>query len=61
MPYHKLKKLSMPITLKSKMKELSPVRRKKVVEARVAELIAEEMSLREPGGVRKPQTSRQRP
>jgi len=60
MPYHKLKKLSMPITLKSKMKELSPVRRKKV-EARVAELIAEEMSLREPGGVRKPQTSRQRP
>src|SRR5258706_1172167 len=36
----------MPITLKDKMKELSPARRKKV-EARAAELIAEEMTLRE--------------
>jgi transcriptional regulator with XRE-family HTH domain len=36
----------MPITLKDKMKELSPSQRKKV-EARAAELIAEEMTLRE--------------
>src|SRR3984957_16002170 len=36
----------MPITLKHKMKELSPAQRKKV-EARAAELIAEEMTLRE--------------
>lgn len=36
----------MRITLKEKMKELSPAQRKKV-EARAAELIAEEMSLRE--------------
>src|SRR5271163_3628028 len=35
-----------PITLKDKMKELSPPQRKKV-EARAAELIAEEMTLRE--------------
>src|SRR5271168_888725 len=36
----------MPITLKDKMNELSPAQRKKV-EARAAELIAEEMTLRE--------------
>ena len=36
----------MPITLKDKMKELSPAQRKKV-EARAARLIAEEMTLRE--------------
>ena len=36
----------MPITLKDKMKELSPAQRKKV-EARAAELIAEELTLRE--------------
>src|ERR1700690_4455458 len=36
----------MPVTLKDKMKELSPAQRKKV-EARAAELIAEEMTLRE--------------
>src|SRR5277367_6356253 len=36
----------MPITLKDKMKELSRAQRKKV-EARAAELIAEEMTLRE--------------
>ena len=36
----------MPITLKDKMKELSPAQRKKV-EARAADLIAEEMTLRE--------------
>ncbi len=36
----------MPITLKDKMKELSPAQRKKV-EARAAESIAEEMTLRE--------------
>ncbi len=36
----------MPITLKDKMKELSAPQRKKV-EARAAELIAEEMTLRE--------------
>ena len=36
----------MPITLKDKMKELSPAQRQKV-EARAAELIAEEMTLRE--------------
>jgi DNA-binding XRE family transcriptional regulator len=36
----------MPITLQDKMKELSPAQRKKV-EARAAELIAEEMTLRE--------------
>jgi transcriptional regulator with XRE-family HTH domain len=36
----------MPITLKDKMKELNPAQRKKV-EARAAELIAEEMTLRE--------------
>ena len=36
----------MPITLKDKMKDLSPAQRKKV-EARAAELIAEEMTLRE--------------
>ncbi len=36
----------MPVTLKDKMKELSPTQRKKV-EARAAELIAEEMTLRE--------------
>jgi transcriptional regulator with XRE-family HTH domain len=36
----------MPITLKDKMKELSPAQRKEV-EARAAELIAKEMTLRE--------------
>jgi transcriptional regulator with XRE-family HTH domain len=36
----------MPITLKDKMRGLSPAQRKKV-EARAAELIAEEMTLRE--------------
>src|ERR1700734_1665362 len=36
----------MPITLKDKMKELSPAQRKKL-EARAAQLIAEEMTLRE--------------
>jgi transcriptional regulator with XRE-family HTH domain len=36
----------MPITLKDKMKRLRPAQRKKV-EARAAELIAEEMTLRE--------------
>jgi DNA-binding XRE family transcriptional regulator len=36
----------MAITLKDKMKQLSPAQRKKV-EARAAELIAEEMTLRE--------------
>jgi len=36
----------MPITLEDKMKELSPAQRRKV-EARAAELIAEEMTLRE--------------
>ena len=36
----------MPITMKDKMNELSPAQRKKV-EARAAELIAEEMTLRE--------------
>jgi DNA-binding XRE family transcriptional regulator len=36
----------MPITLKDKMQELSPAQREKV-EARAAELIAEEMTLRE--------------
>lgn len=36
----------MPITLKHKMRGLSPTQRKKV-EARAAELIAEEMTLRE--------------
>ncbi len=36
----------MPITLKDKMKELNPAQPKKV-EARAAELIAEEMTLRE--------------
>src|SRR6202043_4131379 len=36
----------MPITLKDKMKQLSPTQRRKV-EARAAELIAEEMTLRE--------------
>ena len=36
----------MPITLKDKMKQLTPAQRKKV-EARAAELIAEEMTLRE--------------
>jgi transcriptional regulator with XRE-family HTH domain len=36
----------MPITLKDKMKKLSPAQRKKV-EARAAKLIAEEMTLRE--------------
>ena len=36
----------MPITLKDKMKKLSSAQRKKV-EARAAELIAEEMTLRE--------------
>ena len=36
----------MPITLEDKMRELSPARRKKV-EARAAELIAEEMTLRQ--------------
>jgi len=36
----------MPITLKDKMKELSPAQRKKI-KARAAELIAEEMTLRE--------------
>ena len=36
----------MPITLKDKMKGLSPAQRRKV-EARAAELIAEEMTLRE--------------
>ena len=38
--------IAMPITLKDKMKQLSPAQRKKV-EARAAELIAEEMTLRE--------------
>lgn len=36
----------MPVTLADKMKQLSPARRKKV-EARAAELIAEELTLRE--------------
>src|SRR5580698_3444554 len=36
----------MPITLKDKMKELSPAQRRKV-KARAAQLIAEEMTLRE--------------
>jgi transcriptional regulator with XRE-family HTH domain len=36
----------MPITLKDKMEQLSPAQRKKV-QARAAELIAEEMTLRE--------------
>src|ERR1700732_1010156 len=36
----------MPTTLKDKMKKLSPTQRKKV-EARAAQLIAEEMTLRE--------------
>ncbi len=36
----------MPITLKDKMKDLSPAQRRKV-ESRAAELIAEEMTLRE--------------
>ena len=36
----------MPITMKDKMKELDPAQRKKV-KARAAELIAEEMTLRE--------------
>lgn len=36
----------MPVTLKDKMNQLSPAQRKKV-EARAAELIAEEMTLRE--------------
>jgi len=36
----------MPIALKDKMKQLSPAQRKKV-EARAADLIAEEMTLRE--------------
>ena len=36
----------MPITLKDKINQLSPAQRKKV-EARAAELIAEEMTLRE--------------
>jgi transcriptional regulator with XRE-family HTH domain len=36
----------MPITLKDKLKELSPAQRKQV-EARAAELLAEEMTLRE--------------
>ena len=36
----------MPITLKDTMKQLSPAQRKRV-EARAAELIAEEMTLRE--------------
>src|SRR5712671_6247563 len=36
----------MPITLKGKMKKLSPAQRRKV-EARASELIAEEMTLRE--------------
>jgi transcriptional regulator with XRE-family HTH domain len=36
----------MPITLEDKMKELSPAQRRKV-EARAAELITEEMTLRE--------------
>ena len=38
--------MAMPITLKHKMKQLSPAQRKRV-EARAAELIAEEMTLRE--------------
>src|SRR6204780_5222939 len=38
--------IAMPITLKDKMKGLSPAQRKKV-EARAGELIAEEMTLRE--------------
>ena len=38
--------VAMPITLKDKMKGLSPAQRKKV-EARAAELIAEEMTLRQ--------------
>ena len=41
-----LNSIAIPITLKDKMKELSPAQRKKV-EARAAELIAEEMTLRE--------------
>ena len=36
----------MPITLKDKMKELSPAQRRKV-EPRAVELIAEEMTFRE--------------
>ena len=42
----------MPITLKDKMKELSSAQRKKV-EARAAELTAEEMTFREPRHARK--------
>ena len=42
----------MPITLKDKMKELSPAQRKKV-EVRSAELMAEEMTLREQRHARK--------
>jgi DNA-binding XRE family transcriptional regulator len=38
--------IAMPVTLKDKMKELSPAQCEKV-EARAAELIAEEMTLRE--------------
>src|SRR6204780_320719 len=38
--------IAMPITLKDKMKGLSPAQRRKV-EARAAQLIAEEMTLRE--------------
>jgi DNA-binding XRE family transcriptional regulator len=38
--------IATPITLKDKTKELSPAQRKKV-EARAAELISEEMTLRE--------------
>ena len=43
----------MPTTLKDKMKELSLAQRKKV-EARAAELIAEEMTFRERRRPRKP-------
>jgi transcriptional regulator with XRE-family HTH domain len=42
----------MPITLKDKMKNLGPVQRKKV-EVRAAELIAEQMTLRELRNARK--------
>ena len=40
----------MPITLQDKMKEPNPAQRKKV-EGRAAELIAEEMTLRELSGI----------
>jgi hypothetical protein len=44
--FDEVEDIVMPITLKDKMKELSAAQRKKV-EARAADLIAEEMTLRE--------------